>query len=216
MTDLQTLQAQVNYLASRVGGLAGRAAAVVGTDVPATAMSATTTSFANLTRAYTIPGGDPAANSVYRLSAWGDLLVGTSTSAVYTWSVAAYGMNAASGTPLAACSIGASYLANALALSFEWKLEAALLVKTAGSGGVIDTFLAGDIALYHGTMAAATNLGNLLTGGQPNSLALAGGQGDTAVDTTAATTIALQGQWGGATPGANCRGFGSTLERIGP
>jgi hypothetical protein len=77
----------------------------------------------------------------------------------------------------------------------------------------------GSIGLYGGQEGGTTaNLGNSIsTTTLPNSIALAGGQGDVTVDTTGSLVIALQAKYS-ATPasGQNVRYFGSILERLGP
>jgi hypothetical protein len=214
MTDLQTLQAQVNYLSARIDGLAGRATTVMATNVPASPAVVAGTSFANLTAAYPIPGGDPAAGTVYRLTLWGDFNTGTNAVNTCTWSIAAYGLNAFSAAPPAAVGLGQAPQSGAnvgLGARLEYKLSATLLFQAAGASASMATFMDGGLAICHNSMSNPFNVGN------DNDFNLAGGAaGAVPVDTTADTTFAVQAAWAATATAQTVRCFGSMLERYGP
>jgi len=205
MTDLATLQAQVNYLMTRCDNLASRGS----TDIPGTPRQVTGTSFTNMSAAFPVAGGEPSDATVYRLVAWGDLTVPAASAQIARWCVAAYSLNGDTGTPLAWTGVGGAPLAQYLNTGFTWTLLVTVGILTSGASGAMRTALAGNLAQYQ------SNLGNVV-GGVANSFPLAGADiSDISVDTTASTTVALQAKWGGSSSGQRIRCFGSTFERIG-
>lgn len=208
MTDLQTLQNQVNFLKARIDDLTStRNITVLGQDVASPQTNFTGTSTTNLSAVYTVSGGDANTDTIYRFTSWGDFQIPASSPQTFTWDFI-FGAQA-----WCAMTLGAAYQGGSMAsAAMEWTLVCHFAVAAAGSAGTVSSFAYGSIAQF------GSNLGNAnAPGPQSNSLALAAGTGDTTVDTTTAHSVAIRGKFGAAvTSPQRARYFGSILERIGP
>lgn len=207
MTDMATLQAQVNALRSRVDALVNSRSVVMGQDIASPQSNFTSTSATNLSAAYTIPGGDANTDTIYRLTVWGDFQIPAATPQTFTWDYAF--MN----TSWCAMTLGGAYQGGSMvSAAMEWTLVCHFCIASAGSSGTASAFAYGSIAQF------GSNLGNAnAPGPQSNSLALAAGTGDTTIDTTTAHSVAMRGKFGATvTSPQRCRYFGSILERLGP
>jgi hypothetical protein len=160
--------------------------------------SVTVTTFANLTKQYPIPAGDANVGTIYRLSAWGDLVTGT-TCFVTSWDIVAFGS--------AFAIVQADRFWLQASTTYEWFMTCIIQVTSVGITGNVEGWINGAISMY------SVNLNGTLTtqGTQP----LVSATGGTAANTASATTIGMQAKFATAIANQKMRCLGSTLERVG-
>jgi hypothetical protein len=162
-----------------------------------TKYTVTTTTAVAVTNAYPIPALDPQVGTVYRLTAWGDV-VNTTTAQTITWSLVGWGLTLATATW--------GQAPQATSVTYEWVVTAIAQISGTGASGSVRTWLTGTLGLFNSNLG---NIGSTSYGG-----ALTGALGDTAISTVAGATLGFQGKFGGAGP--SMHGNGSMLERLGP
>lgn len=209
MTDLQTLQAQVNDLYNRLNNIVALRSVTLATDAPGTPVTVTSASLTNLTPAFALDANDANATTIYRLTASGVLGIPSSGAQALTFGLAGWAHNSGTSPALASFTIGASPLATYPSAAFAWTIVSYFSITAAGASGGVRTFMFGSAG------QTAANLGNVVSG-VPNSWALAGFAGGVAIDTTAGTSLALQAKYGAVVSGQSVQCYGSMLERIGP
>lgn len=156
----------------------------------------TVTAAANtrITKAWPIPANDAAADTVYRLTAWGFGANGTTLQNL-TWNI---GLN---GTGIRSVVVVPP---GAVSQSTRWKVEILFHVVSTGAGGTADAVLDGT---WSSPQAAST--AQALTAGSTT----AGGE---AIDTTAANDLELIVGWASTTGAPSLTCLGSMFERLGP
>jgi hypothetical protein len=163
--------------------------------VDVTKFTVTLTSLQPLTKAYSIPAGDPQVGTIYRLTAWGDIAIGANVTQM-TWSMVGWGAT------LATATWGTTQ--QSVSTTYEWMVTG--IAQISATSGSVRTWLTGTIGLF------GQNLGNAQYGG-----ALTGAFGDTSIPATSGgNTLGFQGHLGGAASGYVPHGDGSILERLGP
>jgi hypothetical protein len=185
-----------NIIVNNAQGFTGQLSSCL-TDL--TKFTITTNVLSPVTTAYTVPANDPQTATVYRLTAWGDV-VNTTTAQTITWSLVGWGATLATATW--------GQVPQTTAVTYEWVVTMIAMISATGSSGSVRTWLTGTLGLF------GSNLGNFSTVGTSYGGALTGALGDTAINTTSIGTLAIQSKLGGSGP--NMHGDGSMLERIGP
>lgn len=176
------------------------------TDALAVPTVVTAATFQNLTAQFPILANNANTKTIYRLSAWGDLNTPASALQACRWAISAFGLTAGAGAAM--CSVAASNLS--ASLSYEWKVEAVVVIVASGASGTAHNWINGTISQFEGSPSAPIN------DSSANSIALTGGAGNTTIDTTVDTTFGLQSEWAVVETGQQVRYFGGMLERLGP
>jgi hypothetical protein len=156
----------------------------------------TGTSPAALSKAYSIPGGDPQVGTVYKLSAWGDFHVPASTNGALTWQVN-FGGSVSSVVLGGAAMISATF--------YEWYATAIVQFTTIGTSGAANSWIAVNASQF-GVNEQFTI----------DTYGLCGAASGNVRSTLTASTMQLQGFYSGTVAAQTVRCFGSMLERMGP
>lgn len=144
----------------------------------------------NITKAYSVPGGDAQAGTTYRVSTWGTGTQG-STAQQPTFYINGFGSSKSINIPSSFCAINTG---------FEIYATGTLQITATGSSGKAQYV----IAVWARQSGSST----------PSNLAAIAG--NVTVNTTTATTVGIQASWGSTTGAPTVSSFGSTCERIGP
>ena len=87
--------------------------------------------------------------------------------------------------------------------TYEWVLEAEVIVKTAAVSGTAEAWINGSISVFGANLTSS------------NSYPLTGAAGGTSANTAAASTIGLQAKFANVETSQQVRYLGSTFERKG-
>lgn len=164
------------------------------TDVPLTPLVVTGTAFADLTQEWAIPAYDANPNTIYWLTAWGDIATGGTTQ-VLTYQVSVFGQ------AMAPLKIGAAWFQ--ASTTYEWEMRAKIMVRDSTT---IKCWMTGTISMFGVNLNPAS-----VTQG---SGGFVGATGATTFDPTTDSIISLQAEWASTGQSMSCAA--SELDRRGP
>jgi hypothetical protein len=149
-----------------------------------------------ITKQYSIPSGDAQIGTVYRVTAWGDVVTAGSPQSPQFWLTAF-------GTTL--CT---AVFSNVTAsVTYEWVVTGLVQLTAIGGSGVANAWLTGTMNVFTGA-AGSIN--------QTTGFAIAGAASGTAVATNTSSVLGLEFDFRGSNSTQSSHSWGSMLERIGP
>jgi hypothetical protein len=176
----------------------GQYVKVSGASTDTTTYTCTSTSNTQMSKAWSIPAGDPATNTIYRFVAWG---YGTQAGTTAVQLDTNLFLNGSSGTNLDNTNMGSGTIP--AAANFHWRYQAEVIITATGSSGT--AVVAGYMTW---SQAVATTTSNAATSAISDT-------GKT-INTTVGNTLGLFFAWSSTTNSPTITCTGSYLERLGP